>query len=534
MSLARNTFVQAPLTLASRLLGFARDLAANYRFGGQGPLMDAFATALMFPNLFRRLFAEGAFAQAFVPIYAKARAEGGDVDADRIASEAMSFLMFVVAAFCVVAQIVMPFLMPFLLSAYTDDPGTLRIATLMTQLTMPYLACMTLASLLSGVLNTLGRFALSAAVPALLNVCTIAALVAAPDSELAAIAVSIAVSVAGVFQAGLLWWGAKRLNVNLRFHWPRITDAVRKVLWLAIPGAVAGGATQINTLVSQILTGSDEGARSVLYNSDRLYQLPLGLIGVAVGLALVPRLARHYAAKETEAAKSSMDDAIGLSMAFTLPAAVAFLIAAFFIIDATVTRGAFTSADATRTANVLRQFAWGVPAFVLAKVFTPPFFARQDTKRPMQFAIVSVIVNTVLGAGLFFGLPLIEIDGVIGLAIATSLAAWLNVALLSGTLAREGVYRLSGKAAGRIVRLLIACAIMSIYVTLCAREYRFLADLLGAKEIAVVAVAFSGFLLYCIATLALRAVSLREIRAALRREPGPPVGGGGLPPALDG
>jgi putative peptidoglycan lipid II flippase len=532
MSLARNTAVQTSLTLASRILGFARDLAANARFG-QGPLMDCFATALMFPNLFRRLFAEGAFAQAFVPIYARDRAEHGEEHADVIASEAMSFLLAVVAGFCIVAQIAMPFLMPLLLSAYVREPQTLHTATLMTQLTMPYLACMTLASLLSGVLNTAGRFALSAGVPILLNVCTIGPLLLAPDPHTAALWAATAVTGAGVLQAGLLWWGTQRLGAKLRFNWPRLSDAVRRVVWLAIPGALAGGATQINTLVSQVLTGSDEGARSVLYNSDRLYQLPLGLIGVAVGLALVPRLARHYAAQETAAAGGAMDDGVTLSMAFTVPAALAFLVMPYFIIDATVTRGAFTHEDAHRTANVLRQFAWGVPAFVLAKVFTPPFFARQDTRRPMQFAVTSVAVNTLLGAGLFFGLPHVGVDGVIGLGIATSTAGWLNVALLSGTLAREGTYKLGAKAWGRLMRLALATGAMGVFIGACALNYERLSVLLLRKEIAVLAVAVVGFSIYAAAAFALRAVSWGEIRGALKRERGP-EGGAALPPGLDG
>ncbi|HWA01293.1 MAG TPA: murein biosynthesis integral membrane protein MurJ [Caulobacterales bacterium] len=533
MSLARNTFVQASLTLASRILGFARDLAANYRFG-QGPYMDAFATALMFPNLFRRLFAEGAFAQAFVPIYAKERAEHGEESADKVASDALSFLMTIVAGLCIAAQIAMPWLMPILLSAYVHDQHTMQIATLMTQLTMPYLACMTLASLLSGVLNTAGRFGLSAGVPILLNLCTIGPLLFSPNREAAAIATAIAVTVAGVLQAGLLWWGAARIGVKLRPGLPMLTEAVKRVVWLAIPGALAGGAMQINTLVSQFLTGSDEGARSVLYNSDRLYQLPLGLIGVAVGLALVPRLARHYVANETEAASASMDDAIGLSMAFTVPAAVAFLIMPYFIIDATVTRGLFTHQDAHRTAEVLRQFAWGVPAFVLAKVFTPPFFARQDTRRPMQFAVSSVVVNTLLGATLFFSLPHVGVDGVIGLGIATSVAGWLNVILLASTLAREKVYRVGAKAWARFTRLGVACLIMGGFVAACAANYERLSHLLLRKEFAVIVVASAAFLLYSLAALALRAVTLSEIRGALRRERGAPAGGGALPPGLDG
>ncbi|MDZ4778330.1 MAG: lipid II flippase MurJ, partial [Alphaproteobacteria bacterium] len=201
MSLARNTFVQTFMTLGSRVLGFARDLALNARFG-QGPMMDAFATALMFPNLFRRLFAEGAFAQAFVPIYGKVRAEEGEEAAARVASQTLSFLLAVVVVFCIAAQVAMAWIMPVLLSAYAADKEMMQLATLVTQLTMPYLACMTLASLLSGVLNTAGKFALSAGVPILLNVCTLAPVLLLEDREAALIGAAIAVSVAGVLQAG--------------------------------------------------------------------------------------------------------------------------------------------------------------------------------------------------------------------------------------------------------------------------------------------------------------------------------------------
>ena len=369
MSLARNTIVQSSLTLGSRLLGFGRDLLLSARFG-QGPMMDAFTTALMLPNMFRRLFAEGAFAQAFVPIYGGIRARDGEEAAAVTASEALSFMFAVVAGFCIVLQLAMPWIMPVLLSAYRDDSGVMFAAVTAAQLTMPYLACMTIASLLSGVLNTSGKFALSAGVPVFLNLCTLVPLLAPsrlPMSQPDILyAVSTAVTVSGVLQAGLLWWGVRRLGVQLKLSWPRLTAGVKKTLALAIPGVLAGGALQINSVVSQFLTGSNPGARSVLYNADRLYQLPLGLVGVAIGLALVPRLTRAFVSGDHEGGRRTLDDGLTLSMAFTLPAAVALFVIPFFIIDATVTRGAFSSLDAARSADVLRQFAWGVPAFVLA------------------------------------------------------------------------------------------------------------------------------------------------------------------------
>jgi putative peptidoglycan lipid II flippase len=534
MSLARNVIVQTTFTLGSRLLGFVRDLALNARFGGQGPLMDAWTKALWLPNLFRRLFAEGAFAQAFVPVFARTLKTEGQEAAEKAASQALAFIMAVVVAFSILLELAMPFLMPVILFTYVDDPEIMSTAVLMTQLTTPYLACMTLASLLSGVLNTKERFALSAAAPMLLNVVTLFPLLIVSDRTQAAYAATAAVTLAGVLQAALLWWGVKRLGINIRVVVPALTDTVKKVLALAIPGAIAGGAVQINSAVSNILTGTGQGASAVLYNAERLYQLPIGLIGVAVGMALVPRLSRYFADTDHASADKSMDDGIALSMAFTLPAALALLVMPYFILDGIVTRGEFDQEDARRTAEVLRQFSWGVPAFVLAKVFTPPFFARQRTKQPAQFAIISVVVNTIVGAVLWFWLPTQGVDGAIGLAIATSVAGWVNVFLLAGTLAKEGVYRMSARAWGRLARLGLACAVMGAFITACALEYPLLARILISKEIAAVLVSAVGFSIFVVCALLFRAVTIAEIKSSLRREKGAPGAQGGLPGGMEG
>lgn len=523
MSLARNTLVQSTLTLGSRLLGFGRDLALSANFG-QGALMDVWSTALMLPNMFRRLFAEGAFAQAFVPVYGGVKTREGDEAAAVTASEAMSFMFAVVAAFCILLQVAMPWIVPLLLSAWKDDAEVMRVGVIATQLAMPYLACMTIASLLSGVLNTGGRFALSAAVPVFLNLCTLAPLLGGfllPVSPaMVLLATSAAVTVSGVIQAGLLWWGVRRLGVKLKLGLPRLTPNVKRALALAVPGAMAGGAMQVNSVVSQVLAGSDAGARSVLYNADRLYQLPLGLVGVAIGLALVPRLTRAFVSGDHEGGQKTLDDGINLAMAFTLPAAVALFVIPFFIIDATVTRGAFTSADAARTADVLRQFAWGVPAFVLAKVLTPPFFAREDTRRPMYFAVTAVVITVVLGSGLFFWFRTQGWDGVLGLAIATSVSAWVNVGLLAGVLIHENAWRPSPAFVSRIARVLAASAVMAGLLLLASINYGLLSRILLAKEIAVLVVCGLGAAAYGVCLFAFRAVTLSELKATLRREPG--------------
>lgn len=518
MSLARNVFVQTGFTLGSRVLGFARDLALNARFGGQGPLMDAWGTAQMLPNFFRRLFAEGAFAQAFVPSYAKTRELEGDAAAEKLASDVMAVIMTVVAVIVIGFEVAMPWVMPVFLKAYVNDPDVMGTAVLMAQLAMPYLVSMTLASLLSGVLNTFGRFALTAGAPILLNVCTIVPPLVISDQREAALAASLAVTFAGFLQAFLLWWGVRRLGVSLSAGLPVLNQGVRKVIALAVPGSIAGGALQINTLVTQYLSGSDKGARAVLYNSERLYQLPLGLIGVAVGIALVPRLTRHFAESDRAGSDQTMDDGLILAMAFTVPAALALLIMPVFVIDATMTRGAFTSDDAVRTGEVLRAFAWGIPAFVLAKVFAPAFFARQKTKQPMQFALLTVAANIVLGATLWFWLPGQGIDGAVGLGWATSISSWFNVFLLAGTLAAEGVYSIGARVWLRLLRLGLASGGMAAFVTVCAVNRETLEQWLLAKEIAVIAVAFVGFVIYVILAFAFRAIRPSEVRNAMRRD----------------
>ncbi|MDP3740172.1 MAG: murein biosynthesis integral membrane protein MurJ [Hyphomonadaceae bacterium] len=524
MSLARNVIVQTTFTLGSRVLGFARDLALNARFGGQSPLMDAWTKALWLPNLFRRLFAEGAFAQGFVPVFAKTLKIEGQAEAEKVASQALAFIMVVVVVFSILLELVMPWLMPVILYTYVDDPEIMKIAVLMTQLTTPYLACMTLTSLLSGVLNTREKFALSSAAPILLNVVTLLPLLVVQDRTMAAYWAAAAVTVAGLLQGALLWWGVRRMGIKVSIGLPALTSSVKRVLALAIPGAIAGGGVQINSAVSNVLTGTDAGASGVLYNAERLYQLPIGLIGVAVGMALVPRLSRYFADTDHASADKAMDDGIVLSMAFTLPAALALLIMPYFIIDGVMRQGAFTLDDSRRIAEVLRQFSWGVPAFVLAKVFTPPFFARQRSKQPAMFTGITVGLNIVLGAALWFGLPKFVdgMDGAIGLAIATSVCGWINVFLLAGTLAREKVYRVSAAAWGRLARLGLACAAMGAFIAVCAWEYPLLSQILLRKEIAAVVVSSVGFAIFLGCAVLFRAVTVAEIRSSLRREKGAP------------
>lgn len=533
MSLARNTAVIGGLTLVSRVLGFARDLFLAAALGA-GPVADAFYAALRFPNLFRRLFAEGAFSQAFVPVYSKTLAEQGEQAADRLASEALSVLVLATSVLSGIAILAMPWINRVMFAGYVDDPEIFNLATTLTQLTMPYLIGISVATLFSGALNARGRFFAAAAAPTLFNLCLLVAVFFVNDNPVeASYAAAIAVTVSGFLQAVWVAWGARRAGASARPTAPKLTPNVMRLLALAAPAAIAGGALQINVMISQILASFENGAISLLNYADRLYQMPLGLIGVAVGVAMLPRLSRLVAAEDHAGARNALDEAVNLSMAFTLPAAAAMMAFPAYLLEGLFARGAFTAEDARNCAMALFHYGWGVPAFVLAKIYAPGFFAREDTKAPMRFALISMVINTALGAALFFGLRAMGVPGFPGLAIATSVAAWINVLMMIAALGKRGAYAPSGKAMSRLIRIALVSAGLGLILFLGEQNRAALEAMLGAKEIVVALLILGGGIGYFIFLFVSRAVTLGEVRAAFKREKGAPGGGGGLPPAMD-
>lgn len=509
----RSSMIFSGLTLVSRFMGFARDLAISYTMGASsGPAADAYNTALAFPNLFRRLFAEGAFAAAFVPAYSRKLAGDGEAAADKLASDALATLAAATLVLTVVAQLAMPWLMYVINPGYAGDPDKFKLAVLLTQIAMPYLPCMAIAAQLSGVLNARGRFVVSALHPTLLNLMMLLAVLPAKDANSAAVAASWGVLVAGVSQASLVWWGARKAGANIRVTVPKLTPEVKALIALAVPGAVAASATQVNIFISGILASQVNGARSWLAAADRLYQLPLGLVGVAIGVALLPRLSTAIQKNDRKDAQDAMDQAIGFSMALTLPAAAALVAMPFFLIDALFTRGEFLTGDAHATAQALFHYGWGTPAFVLTRILSPAFFARSDTKGPMRFALASVAVNIVMGVVLFHWV------GFQGIAAATAIAAWLNVIQMMWALSSKGLYRPSPQAVTRLAKLLAASAGMGVVLALASASRGLIEPLLfGAKEIALMVTVAAGALVYGGLLFGLKAVTPAEIRSAMRR-----------------
>ncbi|MBA5778800.1 murein biosynthesis integral membrane protein MurJ [Stappia sp. F7233] len=458
MSLLKNFATVGGATMTSRLLGFLRDVMIA-AFVGAGPVADAFFVAFRLPNLFRRLFAEGAFNSAFVPLFARAVEEKGETGARQFAGEILAALFWTLVIITAIAEIAMPALVLVLAPGFLEDPQKFDLAVLLSRITFPYLLCMSLVAFLSGILNTFRRFAAAALAPVVLNVvmigvlALIGALDMVPGTALGAVMAS-GVALAGVAQLALLFFAVRHLGFSVPLYRPRLTQGVRRLWWLGVPGVVAGGVTQINIAVGTIIASAQAGAVSYLYYADRIYQLPLGVVGIAIGVVLLPDLARQLRSGREDVALHTQNRAMEFALALTLPATVALIVVPTEIVSVLFQRGAFSTADGEATTAALLAYAIGLPAFVLNKVFSPGFFAREDTKTPMWFAGAGMVVN-VAGA-----LALAPFLAHVGIALATSLAGWVNTLLLGFTLWRRGHFRLDAGAAKRLPLLCLASVLM--------------------------------------------------------------------------
>ncbi|MBX2856906.1 MAG: murein biosynthesis integral membrane protein MurJ [Rhodobacteraceae bacterium] len=508
--------------MVSRVFGLLREIMIAALLGS-GPVAEAFFVAFRFPNLFRRFFAEGAFNMAFVPLFAR-RLEGEGVESARgFAEEALAGLFSVLFVLVLAAQLAMPWLIFVIAYGFADDPEKLDLAVVFTQIQFPYLLFMSLTALFSGVLNSLGKFAVAAGAPILLNLSMIGAMAGAWALELSVgHALAWSVLVAGILQFALVAIAARRAGFGLRLRWPRWTPGVGRLLALGAPGAIAGGVTQVNILIGTTVATFFDGAVTWLTYADRVYQLPLGVVGVAIGVALLPELSRRVRAGDAAAADATLNRAIEFALALTLPAAVALLVIPEEVARLLFQRGAFTAEDAAKTGAALALFALGLPAYVLIKALSPAYFADEDTKTPLRFAAISVATNIILSIGLA---PVI---GWYGVAVGTAAAAWVNVALLWRGIVRGGVYAIAPETKSRAARMAVASALMGVGLAGAAWVLSDAAnDVLWRYPVILGLVAF-GIGLYALLSVGLGAVSLQELKAAMRRRSGDsrPVDGG--------
>jgi putative peptidoglycan lipid II flippase len=511
MALYRAIATVGGYTMMSRVLGFVRDvLIAAYL--GAGPVTDAFFIAFKFPNFFRRLFAEGAFNAAFVPSFAGRIATAGRAAAKAFAEDTLAVLLTVLLALLVVCEATMPWLMMVIAPGFVGEPERFGLAVDFARATFPYLLFISLVSLQGGVLNSLDRFAAVAATPILLNLSLIGALIGGRDFlPTGGHALAWGVAAAGVAQ--FLWLAAACAwaGMPLALPRPRLTPGVRRLLTLMLPAALGSGVVQINLLIDVVLASLlPTGAVSYLYYADRIYELPLGVIGIAIGTALLPLLSRQVRRGELAAAVATQNRALEAALLLTLPAAAALVVIAEPVIAVLFERGAFGGVAVGATARALAAYALGLPAYVLIKVLTPCFYAREDTATPVKIAVVCVIANTAVA------LALMPAFAHVGIAFATALSAWLNSFLLALVLHRRGDFVPDLRLARRLLRMVLATALMAVMLWLAlAPATALLAGGLASRIAGLAALVVTGIAVFAVAAQALGAADFREFQRQL-------------------
>lgn len=512
MALGRWVTTVGSYTLASRLLGFVRDILIAAILG-TGPISDAFFVAFKIPNFFRRLFAEGAFNAAFVPLFAGELEQNGLKAAKEFSEEVLAVLLCVLLLLVIAAQISMPWLMHGLAPGFANDPDKFDLTVQLTRITFPYILFISLVSLLGGMLNSLYFFAAAASAPIILNLCLISTLLGLSQwTDTPGHALAIGISCAGVLQFAWLIIALRHAGIALRLPWPKLTPRVKHMLIIIAPAALGAGVAQVNLVVDVIIASLlPEGSVSFLYYADRVNQLPLGVIGVAVGTALLPLLSRQLQTKNKQVAIQSQNRAIEGALLLTLPAAAALIVIAQPTIYVLFERGAFTSIATNESANALVAYAAGLPSFVLIKVLVPGYFARQDTKTPVYIAIVCLTVNVALNLILMGPL------GHVGIALATSLSGWLNAAILTLGLSRRGFFSIDKRLKQRLPRMVLATIFMAL--ALWGVNNAISKILYGSTEISfgsLLALIFTGIIVYGVSARILGALYYKDLKSFWR------------------
>lgn len=461
MNLAKALAGVGGLTLASRVLGLVRD-SLFARFIGASFASDAFLIAFRLPNMFRALFAEGAFASAFIPMFNQkvADPQGGGLPAGiGFAEQALSVLLPVLLVMTLVLEIFawpVTFLLSGKFNGVTHEQFAYAVE--LSRITIPYLMLISLVSLLGGILNSLNKFWVNAAAPILLNLTLIVVLLGFHSSDplVTARNQSIGVTVSGALQLLWLMWACRANGVSMRLRLPVWNPDVKQLLKLILPAAAGAGAVQINLVISTALAASllAHGSVTYIYMADRLNQLPLGLIGIGLGTVLLPTISRQLGAGEDAAAMETQNRGLELALLLTLPAAVALVVCGEPIAAALFGYGKFDAGDVHRTAQALAAFSIGLPSYILVKVLTPGFYARQDTRTPVRYAMISMAVN--LAGNLALIVPLKHM----GPPLATAIASTLNVLMLYLTLVKRGHFHVDARLKRRAPRLALASLAM--------------------------------------------------------------------------
>jgi putative peptidoglycan lipid II flippase len=519
MNLTKALGTVGGLTLASRILGLLRDNLFA-RFVGAGFASDAFLIAFKLPNMFRALFAEGAFSSAFIPMFNQKTGdpEGPGLKAGlAFAEQALAVLLPVLLVMTLLLEAGAWYVTLALSGKFHGvSDNDFAYAVLLARCTIPYLMLISLVALFGGILNSLHKFWVNAAAPILLNVTLIAALLLFhhDDPKVTAYYQAVGVSVAGLVQLLWLAWACRKNEVSLKFRRPRLTPEIKKLLSQIWPAAAGAGAVQINLVISTALAASllPHGSVTYIYMADRLNQLPLGLIGIGLGTVLLPTISRQLSAGQEKQAMTTQNRGLELALLLTLPATVALIVCGEAIAAALFGYGRYTPEDTHATAQALAAFSIGLPAYVLIKVLTPGYYARHDTKTPVRFALIAMGVNLALN------LALIPTIAHIGPPLATAASAVINLGLLYHTLVKRGDLVADAQLKRRAWRLGVAALLMG--AVLWPLQVLFIPYVHGTWIIrgATLAVLVgTGCLVYGAATMIMRTFTLAELKAQFSR-----------------
>ncbi|MEH3121287.1 MAG: murein biosynthesis integral membrane protein MurJ [Sphingomonas phyllosphaerae] len=524
MNLARALGSIGGLTLVSRVLALGRDqLQAGYV--GANFASDAFLVAFRLPNMFRALFAEGAFSAAFIPLFNRKVEEGGGTAAGIDFAERALALLFPVLLVMTALLLAAAWPLTFALSGgfQRQHPTAeqFAFAVQLSRFTIPYLMLISLVSLLGGILNSLNRFWVNAAAPILLNIAMVGGLVFfhGHDPYETARVQAMSVTVGGALQLAWLWWACRQAGVSLRLRMPRIDDDVRQMLRLIVPAATGAGAAQINLAISTALAGKflSAGSISAIYYADRLNQLPLGLIGIGLGTVLLPVISRLLSSGRDVEAMETQNRGLELALFLTLPATAAFVFAGEAIIRGLFQHGAFSADDAVRAGQALSAFSLGLPSYVLVKVLTPGFYARADTRTPVRLALYSVAINLIGNLILIPTLAHWEL-GQIGPPLATALASTINVVSLYVVLVRRGHFALDPQVKRKVPRLALAALLMGGALLLVAPLVApYLTGSFIMRGVALTVLVGAGVAIYALACVVTGAYRLADLKTLLRR-----------------
>lgn len=507
----KNLLSVGGLTLLSRATGFLRDVVLGAVLGA-GLLADAFVVAQRLPNHFRAIFGEGAWNAAFVPTYSRVLQGEGLEGARRFSGQIFVGLLILQLILLALAFVFTPTLIDLLAPGFRNEPEKFELTQTLTRITFPYLAFVTLVTLQSGALNAHGRFVAAAFAPVLMNLSMVAFLAVAFLFPNAGAAAAWGLAVSGAMQLALTTFAAWRAGILEIFSRPRLTAETKQFLAMLGPAVIGSAGVQIalfaDTIISSLLP---TGGPSSIYYADRIYQLPLGVIGIAAGTVLLPQMSRLRAAGRPDDALRAQNRTAAVSLALTAPFFVAFLTIPDLIMKGVFVRGAFTASDAHAAANVLAAYGFGILAVVLLRSAVPSFQAAGDTRIPMTAALIAVAANVALKIALFTPL------GAPGLALATSFGAWVNLVLIALLAMRRGLMRPDALLVKTAACAGAASLVLAVFAVFARAPLAGLALHAGrfSEETNLLLTGLGGALVYALVLL----VGLRLAGVPLRRGP---------------